>query len=188
MHHDMAAMHGMHAPTDPHVIANLDVVERSAAGGVVPGRLSALPPIREPTQTRTFHLSTSSDGMRTSWRINGDVYDPDRDAVEVRRGTVERWVISNAERSMPHPIICTARRSASSAAAGALIRSATWPSTTPAAPRDAALHVPLPHPRARGHRHDAGRARRRLTGRVRRGVLPRVRRPRDRGGRVAHGS
>jgi blue copper oxidase len=102
--HDTATMHDMHASAEMQVIANLDVVEESAADGVVPQRLSTLPAIDEPTQTRTFDLSIASDGMTTSWRINGDVYEPDRDTVEVRRGTVERWVISNAERSMPHPM------------------------------------------------------------------------------------
>jgi blue copper oxidase len=102
--HDMAAMHAMHS-TSPQVIAHLDVVDHVTSAGRLPDRLSTLPPIGQPTRTQTFDLSVASGAdMAKSWRINDDVYDPDRDVVEVRRGTVERWVISNAERSMPHPM------------------------------------------------------------------------------------
>lgn len=91
---------GMH-DGDPLALLEFVVGEGEAVTAEVPERLSRIEPI---DVTNAAERDIRLDMLRMQWRINGEVYDPDRVPIEVDANTQEVWVIRNADRSMPHPM------------------------------------------------------------------------------------
>jgi blue copper oxidase len=83
----------------PRALLDFRVRERVAYTRSVPARLSVLPAI-DPTgaNERAFRLGFA----KGRWRINDRLFEMGMPPIEVRRGTVETWLIRNYHASMPH--------------------------------------------------------------------------------------
>ena len=69
--------------------------------GKLPRRLSVLEAIAtDSAMMRSVALTTAD----MKWFINGEQYAPDRFPIEIERGAVQIWEISNDMASMPHPM------------------------------------------------------------------------------------
>ncbi len=80
-------------------LLQLRVREKIAYGGKVPTQLSSLPPIATGGAIeRPFRLGFA----KGRWRINDRVFAMGETPIEVKRNTVETWLIRNYFNSMPH--------------------------------------------------------------------------------------
>ena len=85
----------------PRALLELRVRERVAYTRQMPARLAAIPAIDTAGATeRAFRLGYA----KGRWRINDRVFEMGMPPVEVKRGTVETWLIRNYHSSMPHPM------------------------------------------------------------------------------------
>ncbi|MGM0554245.1 MAG: multicopper oxidase family protein, partial [Pseudomonadota bacterium] len=91
---------GMH-DDDPLALLGFVVREGEAVTAEVPERLSRIEPI---DVTNATERDIRLDMAPMQWRINGEMYDPERVPIEVNANTREVWMIRNADRSMPHPM------------------------------------------------------------------------------------
>jgi len=102
-HHGGAAgghQHGASWPEGaPRALLELRVRKRVAYDRPIPSRLSSLPAIDTANaEDRSFRLGFA----KGRWRINDRVFEMGAPPIEVRRGTVETWLIRNYHTSMPH--------------------------------------------------------------------------------------
>ncbi len=98
---DHAAMHhgGSFPEGAARTLLQLRVREKTAYSAKVPTRLSTLSPIATAQATqRPFRLGFA----KGRWRINDRVFAMGETPIEVRRDTVETWLIRNYFNSMPH--------------------------------------------------------------------------------------
>jgi blue copper oxidase len=98
---DHAAMgHGGSFPDGaPRALLQLRVRERMAYRATIPARLSTVAPIDSTDATeRPLRLGFA----KAQWRINDRVFAMGETPIEVRRNTVETWLIRNYFNSMPH--------------------------------------------------------------------------------------
>lgn len=98
---DHAAMgHGSGFPEGaPRALLELRVRERLVLGTKLPGHLSSLPPIdASGAAERPLRLGYA----KGRWRINDRVFVMGETPIEVKRGSVETWLIRNYFNSMPH--------------------------------------------------------------------------------------
>jgi suppressor of ftsI/bilirubin oxidase len=80
-------------------LLQLRVREKTAYRAKIPARLSTLSPIATAQATpRPFRLGFA----KGRWRINDRVFVPGETPIEVKRDTVETWLIRNYFNSMPH--------------------------------------------------------------------------------------
>ncbi len=86
----------------PQNIMRFDVVSDAADPSVVPKALRPLPPINlnEVVQNRTFDLGRSNG----SWVINGELYEPNVFAAEIKANTAEIWTLRNSSGGWHHPM------------------------------------------------------------------------------------
>jgi len=101
MGHDHSAV--SHGGTFPEgatrALLELNVRERVSYAARVPARLSSLVPIDvSNTSERALRLGFA----KGRWRINDRVFAMGETPIEVKRGTVEVWLIRNYFNSMPH--------------------------------------------------------------------------------------
>jgi suppressor of ftsI/bilirubin oxidase len=99
--HDHAAMHHESAFPEgaPRALLQLRVRRRIAYGARVPARLANVDPIAvADTTERPLRLGFA----KGRWRINDRVFVMGETPIEVRRDTVETWLIRNYFNSMPH--------------------------------------------------------------------------------------
>jgi suppressor of ftsI/bilirubin oxidase len=83
----------------PRALLELRVRERMAYAARIPARLSKLAPIDVARATeRPLRLGFA----KGRWRINDRVYAMGETPIEVKRGSVETWLIRNYFNSMPH--------------------------------------------------------------------------------------
>ncbi len=182
---DHAAMGhgGAFAEGTPRTLLQLRVRERIAFRLSIPERLSTIAPIDiAHAVERPLRLGFA----KGRWRINDRVFAMGETPIEVKRDTVETWLIRNYFNSMPHAMhlhgfhfqVLERQTSPDQIAAlkvddrGRLATDLGWKDTVmvwpgesvrdrdrlhDAVPRRADLHVPLPQSRARGRRHDARR-------------------------------
>ena len=98
---DHAAMgHGGSLPEGaPRTLLQLRVRERIAYRATIPQRLSTIVPIDTGHATeRPLRLGFA----KARWRINDRVFEMGEAPIEVKRNTVETWLIRNYFNSMPH--------------------------------------------------------------------------------------
>ena len=96
------AMPGMAMEGEPRALLRIDVKSAHAYARKVPATLSKLPPAKAPAGApRRIKLAQNGKG---EWTINGQVYDPKTNALTVKRGAAESWLIENERASMPHPM------------------------------------------------------------------------------------
>ncbi len=103
--HAEHAQHAAHGGSFPEGAARpllqLRIRERIAYRAKVPARLSSLPAIDLAQATeRPLRLGFA----KGRWRINDRVFAMGETPIEVRRNTVEVWLIRNYFNSMPHPM------------------------------------------------------------------------------------
>jgi FtsP/CotA-like multicopper oxidase with cupredoxin domain len=86
----------------PQKIMRFDVVSDAADPSVVPKALRPLPPINlnEVVNNRLFDLGRSNG----SWVINGELYDPNVFAAEIKANTAEIWTLRNSSGGWHHPM------------------------------------------------------------------------------------
>jgi FtsP/CotA-like multicopper oxidase with cupredoxin domain len=86
----------------PQNIMRFDVVSDAADPSVVPKALRPLPPINlnEVVKNRLFDLGRSNG----SWVINGELYDPNVFAAEIKANTAEIWTLRNSSGGWHHPM------------------------------------------------------------------------------------
>ncbi len=96
MHHD----HGGSFPEGaPRALLQLRVREKTAYTARIPAQLSTLAPIgTEKATLRALRLGFA----KGQWRINDRVFVMGETPIEVKRNTVETWLIRNYFNSMPH--------------------------------------------------------------------------------------
>src|SRR6202008_4979210 len=96
-----AAMHhgGSFPEGTARTLLQLRVREKTAYSAKVPARLSTLSPIAIAQATqRPLRLGFA----KGEWRINDRVFAMGETPIEVKRNTVETWLIRNYFNSMPH--------------------------------------------------------------------------------------
>jgi len=97
-----AAMQGMAMEGEPRALLRIDVKSSRAYTRILPLTLSTLPDAKTPAGApRRIKLAHDGKGK---WTINGQVYDATKNALTVRRGASESWLIENDRASMPHPM------------------------------------------------------------------------------------
>jgi len=97
-----AAMQDMTMEGEPRALLRIDVKSSPAYAKKVPATLSKLPPAKvQAGAPRRIKLAQDGKGK---WTINGQVYDPKTNALTVKRGAAESWLIENERASMPHPM------------------------------------------------------------------------------------
>jgi suppressor of ftsI/bilirubin oxidase len=101
MSHDHAAMgHGGAFPEGAaRALLELRVRERVSYAARVPARLSSLAPI---DVSRASERALRLGFAKGRWRINDRVFAMGETPIEVKRGSVETWLIRNYFNSMPH--------------------------------------------------------------------------------------
>jgi suppressor of ftsI/bilirubin oxidase len=99
-HHAGAHQHAKSWPEGAsRVLLELRVRERVVYNRPIPSQLSTLPAIDAANAAeRPFRLGFA----KGRWRINDRVFEMGATPIEVRRGTVETWLIRNYHTSMPH--------------------------------------------------------------------------------------
>ena len=94
MHHDGAFPEGA-----ARTLLQLRVREKIRYAGTIPARLSTLPPtVTTEAPDRPFRLGFA----KGRWRINDRVFMMGETPIEVKRNTVETWLLRNYFNSMPH--------------------------------------------------------------------------------------
>jgi suppressor of ftsI/bilirubin oxidase len=98
---DHAAMGhgGAFAEGAPRTLLQLRVRERMASRSAIPGRLSS---IRQIDLAHATERPLRLGFAKGRWRINDRVFAMGETPIEVRRDTVETWLIRNYFNSMPH--------------------------------------------------------------------------------------
>ena len=114
-HHEMGNMSGMKTEAasnlgqgDAFSLLKLNVTEAISRPATLPTTLSSVPRINTTgASTRPITLSSSSVNSMI-FTINGETYDMDAYPIQVQRGTVEIWEVTNQVgrtlSSMPHPL------------------------------------------------------------------------------------
>jgi len=83
----------------PQTLLELRVRKRVAYDRRIPERLSTIPPIATAgAPERPFRMGFA----KSRWRINDRVFEMGVTPIEVKRGTVETWLLRNYHTSMPH--------------------------------------------------------------------------------------
>ncbi len=86
---------------EARALLRIDVKPSPAYTRRIPASLSKLPAAKDPGHRRPVKLAHDGKGK---WTINGQVYEATKNAITVKRGAAETWVIENAKASMPHPM------------------------------------------------------------------------------------
>ena len=88
-------------PGEPTEVMRFDVVREEPDDSMIPDEFQPNPVLAPPSAQRSF--SMSFDPATGQFLINGKTFDPNRVDVQVARGTVEAWTVTNTDTRIPIP-------------------------------------------------------------------------------------